>query len=394
MTYLRHSNNVNNKYQYKFRITKAGYVAIGLILLLFVISLVVSAKGLYERVNLLYAMITVAFSMMIISVYIGFFNIKSIVISRRLPSGISSGEIFDVWVKVFNTSKFMPKFAIHVVDRYKNSQGKFFEYDGYCLNLRANKYANMLFSMSLVNRGLYEFDEITFESSFPFGLIKFSTKIRIHDEILIYPKIAKIIEKSNMQTGIFSASQMNMKTGKTFHDEYFGVREWNPGDSLKFIHWKLSAKTQELQVREYLEESFPPVLLILDSYVIKEKDFQALESAISVIAGFARAFSLKGWRFGVLSENLDIDVGSGHKHYLQILKNLAMYQPSRQSKSLRNVLESTNLKKYRNHIAITVCLRDLGFYDFSNFRYFFKSFEAHKYRQLIVPTQTTKLDMD
>ena len=307
--------------KYRFRITLAGYVAASLVILLFVIALIISAKGFNERVNLIYAIIAVALSMFIISAYIGLLNIRNIEITRKLPSGITAEDVFDIWLKVYNTSSFLPKMGLRIVDKYVNAQGKSIDYEGYCITLGSKKLANMIFSISLSSRGLYVFDEIKVTSSFPFGISEYSTTIKIHDEILIYPKIADVKDVTKSHFGLFSSTQKYLTKGSTFHDEYFGVREYNPGDSMKYIHWKLSAKTQNLHVREYLEESFPPVVLILDSYIIKkDKDSQALETAISVVAGLARKFSIKGWRISFIAENNEIFSSSGQQHYLQILK--------------------------------------------------------------------------
>lgn len=51
--------------------------------------------------------------------------------------------------------------------------------------------------------------------------------------------------------------------GGTDHSEVFQIREYVPGDRLQNIHWKLSAKSDDLMVREYsLPKGCPIVLLI------------------------------------------------------------------------------------------------------------------------------------
>ncbi len=375
---------MNPKQKYRFRITIAGYVTAFLVIFLFAIALIISAKGFSERVNLIYAIIAVALSLFIVSAYIGFLNIRNIEITRILPSGITAEDVFDIWLRVYNTSSFLPKMGLRIVDKYVNAQRKSFDYEGYCITLGSKKLANMIFSLSLSSRGLYKFDEIKVTSSFPFGISEFSTTIKIHDEILIYPKIAEVKDITKSHFGLFTSAQKNLTKGSTFHDEYFGVREYNPGDSMKYIHWKLSAKTQNLLVREYLEESFPPVVLILDSYIIKkDKDLQALETAISVVAGLAKKFSIKGWRIALIAENNEIFSSSGHQHYLQILKALALFSTRPNPKPLKNTLSKLNLKKYNNHIAYAVCLRDREFYDFSEIAHYFKSIEIGRYKQFL-----------
>lgn len=47
-------------------------------------------------------------------------------------------------------------------------------------------------------------------------------------------------------------------------DEVFQIRSFRPGDRLQSIHWKLSAKTDELLVKDYSLPKACPVVLLLD----------------------------------------------------------------------------------------------------------------------------------
>ena len=38
-------------------------------------------------------------------------------------------------------------------------------------------------------------------------------------------------------------------------NEYGDIRQYRPGDGIKNIHWKLSTKTEELQVRKYASDN-------------------------------------------------------------------------------------------------------------------------------------------
>lgn len=51
--------------------------------------------------------------------------------------------------------------------------------------------------------------------------------------------------------------------GGTDHSEVFQIREYAPGDRLQNIHWKLSAKSDDLMVREYSLPKGCPIVLLL-----------------------------------------------------------------------------------------------------------------------------------
>lgn len=60
------------------------------------------------------------------------------------------------------------------------------------------------------------------------------------------------------------------------HDasETFRIREYIPGDRLQNIHWKLTAKTGELMVREHSQPKGCPIVLLLGAQDGRERDEQ------------------------------------------------------------------------------------------------------------------------
>ncbi len=110
------------------------------------------------------------------------------------------------------------------------------------------------------------------------------TKIIIHDRqgfysneailaelnsILVYPSYEDIKKLemlgSKRQLGkLFGAHKTKIKGMGT---DFFGIREYNPGDPLKFVHWASVAKSggEKLLVREFESEQNIRVLLVLDA---------------------------------------------------------------------------------------------------------------------------------
>lgn len=70
-------------------------------------------------------------------------------------------------------------------------------------------------------------------------------------QILVFPRGAEIfpeneeIEHYDMESYKYSSSRKGDDVSETF-----GIRAYEPGDSARYIHWKMSAKTEELLVKE------------------------------------------------------------------------------------------------------------------------------------------------
>jgi uncharacterized protein (DUF58 family) len=87
----------------------------------------------------------------------------------------------------------------------------------------------------------------------------------------------------------------------TFHR----LREYTPGDDLRHVHWRSTARTGRLMVREYIDTSLPgtTVLLDADGYATPELFEEAVEVAASALVAAVRSgFPARLAAGGVLTE--------------------------------------------------------------------------------------------
>ena len=73
--------------------------------------------------------------------------------------------------------------------------------------------------------------------------------------------------------------------GKSVSGEDYELRPYREGDSLRTVHWKMTAKRDELVTRELLEDRRPLPVLTLDHFGPRE----TLDRALDRLAGYARA---------------------------------------------------------------------------------------------------------
>ena len=115
--------------------------------------------------------------------------------------------------------------------------------------------------------------------------------------------------------------------------EFVGTREYREGDPIKHIHWPSFARRGEPVVKEFQEEYFCRIAVILDTFRApgaKAGDERAFESAISVTASIADFFSKGEYIVDILAAGPDIyEVSAGRSlAYLDnILDVLACLEP-------------------------------------------------------------------
>jgi len=115
--------------------------------------------------------------------------------------------------------------------------------------------------------------------------------------------------------------------------EFVGTREYREGDPLKNIHWRSWARLGEPVVKEYQEEYFCRIAVILDTFLSAKPtpaEERAFEAAISVTASIADFFSRGEYVVDILAAGPDVyEVSAGRSlAYLEnILDVLACLEP-------------------------------------------------------------------
>jgi uncharacterized protein (DUF58 family) len=97
-------------------------------------------------------------------------------------------------------------------------------------------------------------------SSDAFGFFRTQRAFPDREVALVLPRFASLREQREVLELEASVSAPRSGAGS----ELFGVREFRPGDSLRRIHWRSSARHGELVVREYEPPGFQTLSLFLD----------------------------------------------------------------------------------------------------------------------------------
>ncbi|MCU7891637.1 MAG: DUF58 domain-containing protein [Candidatus Thiodiazotropha sp. (ex Ustalcina ferruginea)] len=90
------------------------------------------------------------------------------------------------------------------------------------------------------------------------------------------------------------------------HDEFATVREYTHGDGLRNIHWRASARRQQLVVKEYERSDRPVLLVVLDcrpGFNQGEGARSTFEYAISIAASMIHFASRDGIQSILVVEN-------------------------------------------------------------------------------------------
>jgi uncharacterized protein (DUF58 family) len=187
-------------------------------------------------------------------------------------------------------------------------------------------------------RGYYTLGPITVTSGDIFGFYPRSVTEPLIEHVVVYPRIYTVA-----QLGIPSLYPLGDTTAerRIFEDptRVIGVRDYSPHDSLRHIHWKATARHQNLEVKVFEPTTTLKMALFLavDSFEHHggyiEDD---LELAISTAASVANFVTEQGSLVGLFAnacladsgESIRIAPGSGINQLVCILEALAKVTPS------------------------------------------------------------------
>lgn len=112
-------------------------------------------------------------------------------------------------------------------------------------------------------RGDFKLGVSTIEVQDFLGIFKVILKNKTPLYITVYPQIIDI-DEFYLSSGYLSDNASSVGGGKEDISTIEEINKYNYGDSLRKIHWKLTAKTNELMIREYEKVGSRSAILILD----------------------------------------------------------------------------------------------------------------------------------
>lgn len=135
-------------------------------------------------------------------------------------------------------------------------------------------------------RGLFTFPPIRLTSTGPVGLFSTKRSIAAPGQLLIYPayhplKRLRLLERRG------PAERLSPRAGAG--SEVIGAREYRPGDSLRQIHWRSTARTGRLVVKEFADEEELTLTVVLDlagDSSLGQGKFSTFETAVRLAASF------------------------------------------------------------------------------------------------------------
>ena len=312
-----------------------------------VIFMLVFFGALINDVNLLLILGGMLACPLLLSHHLAMHSLGGLVVQRRLPRAVCAGDLLVVHVAIENTRRRLGGWILALEDtvsRLGNGRaGKrnsaisrpsvLFPY------IPARQTVNGDYRGRLTQRGRYQMGPMQVSTRFPFGLFRYSFACGTSATFTVLPRLGRLTQSWRALRNDSFAGNERREHRPGIDGDFYGLRPWQRGDSRRWIHWRTTARTGEVMVRQFEQPHSRDAAIVLDLWRPAEADAARLEN-IELAVSFAATLAAELCRTGSSDVFLvaadpepRLTGGPGSAALLQdVLERLALIEASNQDR--------------------------------------------------------------
>ncbi|WP_303783393.1 DUF58 domain-containing protein [Azovibrio restrictus] len=255
-------------------------------------------------------------------------------ISRRIPRRAAEDEEIELAIRVRNPG-LLPRYLVEVADRLPfvgAASGPLSREPvllGQLGSIGGGQEETLSLRVRAEKRGRYAVGPVQLQSAFPLGLAQISRgSADSRASLIIYPSLFAI-EALPLRgcPRLIHRGERSLPHGAG-SSEYRSLREYQPGDPPRHIHWPSSARSNRLMVREFEPLAAAALAIALDCHPgaqAGEGRRSTFELMVKVAASLARFATEQGLPLRLLGagNGPEQERQSGDAHFQLLLETLA-----------------------------------------------------------------------
>ncbi len=300
------------------------------------------------------------------------FAVKRYMDTNRIFSGLSETNSL-----IISNDFVLPLHAINITD-YTDLNISIESAHYFLYGLKGDENVMTDYPLYGRKRGKFKVGPTTIKFTDPLGLYHFEKELKTTKEVIVFPNILQVSNMSYKSMQPYGA--IKNKT-PIFEDPTLivGLKEYQVGDEIKKINWKVSARHGKFYVNTYQPAISSGSVIILDlqddDYNFRNRDYY-MEQGIEVAASLVKELFIlrqevglaSNCRIDALDSMLRTEIAKGEAHFTSILTHLAVVEAS-QKIPLRSVLDPSllSLSWGTSIYMITPRLDDIALYKLIDF---------------------------
>lgn len=267
--------------------------------------------------NLLFLILSVMLAALLVSGLVSRLGLGGLEVDLELPPHLSARVPASGRVRIRNHKAWMPSFSL----RLEGSGKAGFSGQLYIPVIPGGGVVEESVPLVFPKRGQYREDSFVFSSRFPFGFTERRVRVTIERDIIVYPSV---LPQPDFELAMESAEGLLTARLPAGGDDFHRLRPYE-NESARHVDWKATARTGQLQVREYVTRESAPVEIVFDLWCPPHASAW-FERAVDCCACFVWRFHDRGRAFRFRTQTIELDCPDDASVY-DILKFLALVEP-------------------------------------------------------------------
>ncbi|HJT21454.1 MAG TPA: DUF58 domain-containing protein [Nitrospira sp.] len=305
--------------------------------LLFTLAIGVAAMNTGN--NLFYLLLAMMLSLIVISGFLSEHCLRRLSFHRHVPDLIMANQPATVSLSVTNRNRRVPSFSLRLLDVI---DGRDVDHGLFIRQLAAQRSILLSYPLLATTRGQLRLEQVRAETLFPFGLFLKRALYESGATVLVGPAVRRL--SLRVVDDLIGEGQGHPFPRRGYGTALYNLRQYQPGDDSRAIHWMTTARTTQLIVRETEAEDQRRITAILTCTAPDE--FDALfERSVTLVASILWELSEREYPLRLVIGGEDSGFGSGSEHLLSMMRLLALCQrrlpdahafPSRETTAMQN----------------------------------------------------------
>jgi uncharacterized protein (DUF58 family) len=316
----------------------------------FLIATVLIGLGAVNAgLNLLFLVWGMMLCLLLASGVLSELGLRGLEVRRAPPVAVHAGSPYLMGITLSNRKRRLPSFSIEVEDL---EQGRPIEKRCYFLKLPAGRTQETAYRHVQARRGRYRLSGLRVSTKFPFGLIQKSRDVADPIDLVVFPALVPVAP--GLLRGLPTRLGRGRQKWRSRHGDFYGLRDFRPGDDPRDIHWRTSARRGALFVRENEDDEGIEATVVLDNAAGAADE--AFEAAVSHAASVSLELLQRGFRVALVLRGAAVPADAGPAQATRILRALALLEPVAAETAFEPRANAPTVVRVRPGVAPELCV--------------------------------------
>ena len=192
--------------------------------------------------------------------------------------------------------------------------------------LHAGEEARAAYRFPTDRRGRFEVGPLRATVTDPFGLVQRSRPVLGAEQVIVYPRVRDLLPPPETGGLDLDREQPQVRSRIEPSGEFHTLRDYAPGDDLRHVHWRSTARRGHLMMRQNEARRRTPVLVMLDVRP-GAHDRASFERAVEACASIVTAIDRSDRPVEVMLGTGTTIGTQGRRHLGSVMDELAVIEP-------------------------------------------------------------------